>query len=287
MNRNISFELKKAYILEIVQNGGVEDLINFLGENNFSLVQISNDNFDLLIYAIENFTSLDVIYYIIKQGGYETLNYTFYDYSTSQIISKNGLSHEPLYGVFKVPLFSSIACHNFEVADMLIRNKADINYIIDNFYVLKSGFTKEYYYGDIIEYLNLLNALTVDNLKFILNRGFNISIINSGLITELISYEYEDKTKLLEVIFKHFIYDNKFIIQFLLFYKNHQSLTKTQLQKLITIEKNKIKISDSFYKNAYSKENNNIIKIFLDYDGSEPNVLFNRIDRYGNLLKVS
>ncbi|OUM68022.1 hypothetical protein PIROE2DRAFT_4447 [Piromyces sp. E2] len=251
-------------MLDIVESGGgggggVEDLIYFLEKNNFTLEEWvkkqeeeEEGSFDLLIYAIENSASLDIINFIIKQGGYKTLNYSFYDYRATPPVNNNGHSHAFCYGVYKVPLFSAIAAHNFEVANLLLKNKADINYIIDSFYVLRPGFVKDYYFGDVIDYLHLFNSLTVDNLKFILHKGFNMRIINSGgMIPQFISYPDEHKTALLEMIFKYFIYDNR----------------------------------DSFYQEAYSKENDRLIQVFLNYDGSEPDILFNRINRYSKVVK--
>ncbi|ORX78100.1 hypothetical protein BCR32DRAFT_247430 [Anaeromyces robustus] len=267
MNRKVnSLERKKIQIIDIIDSNNLYKLKNYIKEINISLKELNNNNFDLLIYAIEHFASIDIIDFIIKQCQYETLNYSIYDYTDRKIYYNNGYSQESYYGIFKVPLFSSISINNFKVANLLIKNCADINFIIDNFYVIRSNFKKEFCFGDIVHYLNIFNLLQSDNLKYILNKGFNINIVNTGIISELINDKMENQLSLINTIFKHYIFDNDFILKLLHIYKNSQSLSVKQLRNIIFTEKRKIEIKDSYYNKELCKKDNEVLKLLMNYD---------------------
>ena len=243
MNVINRLDRKRLKILEIIETGSLNTLKNYLREENLTINIFNYENFDLLIYAIEQFASVEIIEYIIQSGQYKTLNYSYYDYNTRGEFHNNSLDHEMYYGVFKVPLFSAIATMNFKVANLLIKYKADINYIINNFYIIKNNFKKEFYFGDIISYLNTVNSLNKENLKFILNQGFDVNIINTYLLNELVNNSI-NPTPLLDTIFKHYIYCKDFILILLNIYKNRESLSRIQLLKMLSLENNKITVNN-------------------------------------------
>jgi ankyrin repeat protein len=237
-------------------------LENYFIEKDIAIKDIrgggGSDNFDLLIYSIENGASLDILKFFITQGQTTLdLNYT--------------TNH---HGQEKVPLFSALMNNNFSVADLLLQNKADINYCVNN---------KED--GDIIHYLFTHASLNNKNLKYILNHGYDtyflFTNINSSLITDFIR---SFKNKFLEIIFKHYLFDNAFIINLLKWYKNRTPLSLHHLQGVITKEKNKLNIKENTYENyyhdAHKEENCGAIKILLENDGSEPEIIFRRINLY-------
>lgn len=248
-NRNI--------IIEIIKKNDIIELKNYIKENNITLNELYTIDFDILIYSIENNISNDIIKYIIKQSKYETFNY--------HIIDNN---------IFKSPLFSAIGNNNFEIANILLKNKADINY--NN--------------GDIINNLNSRSLLNNKNLKYILNNDFNIEGITDNLIYNLID---NFQNKFLETIFKHFKFNNSFILNFLNLYKSRDMIIYEDffhlnegIEESILNEKDKIYINDTMYDKALEKENYEALRILYENENSEENEILNRIIKY-DLLELS
>ncbi|ORX45980.1 hypothetical protein BCR36DRAFT_219189, partial [Piromyces finnis] len=173
----------------------------------------------------------------------------------------------------KNPLFSALASNKFKIADFLLKREADINYKING---------GEYKDVDIINYLYFISGfkdfLNTNNLKYILNNGFNIRQVTTDLINKMVNRNYSDG--LLEIILKHFIYDDTFIIRLLSVYKNRVALTTEQIQNIITDEKRKINIDESVYENADEHENYDAINMILDYDGSGNESIIEKIEDY-------
>jgi len=165
----------RVEILEYIENDNLFELKNYVSNYDIDLKDINNENFDLLINTIEKNVSIKIIQYILHHCEYETLNY---------IIKEN--NHE------YTPLLTALSENKFEIADFLIENKADINYPSHN----------------VIEYLKTNNNLNKNNLKYILNKGYKIKYITVNLIESLIK---DLQNKLLEIILKHYKYDQNFI----------------------------------------------------------------------------
>jgi ankyrin repeat protein len=245
-------ETKRNRIKDIIGRNDVKDLELYVSDNNVALKEINNSAFDVLIYSIEHKASIDIIKYIIDQCQYKTYNFYITEGSNN-----------------KIPLFSSIAFNNFEVSDLLLEKKANINCTINN--------------NNIIYYLCKFNLLNQKNLLYILNHGFNIKFRISGLIYELIENK---KNSFLELIFRHYIFDQPFIINLLKIYKNKEPLTDKELSEIISKEKNKIFVNESMYKKASDKENYEAMKTLFEHDGSDQDIVFCRINKYEILEKA-
>lgn len=83
-------------------------------------------NFDLLIFAIENNFSIDMIEFIITNFSYKTLNYG---------IEKNSHIRRPKCNT---PLLMALIKNNFEIANYLLDHGASINYQVNTIKFLKS-----------------------------------------------------------------------------------------------------------------------------------------------------
>jgi len=248
-----TFENKRNKIIEIIKRDEITELELFITKNNIQLSDFNNENFDLLIYSLKHYASIEIINYVIIHCQYNTLNYTFQDYGT--------------------PLFLAIARQEFKIADLLIKHKADINYRIVKVNNESIG---------IIYYLYKINCLYNENLKYILDKDFNIESITPNLLSDLVSNHKNDN---LEIIFKHYIFDNEFILSLLNIYKNKTPYSRKQLQEMTLNEKNKIKINENMYYNAIKRRNYDAIRIFLDNDGSGDKILEN-INKYDVLERA-
>jgi len=272
---NIIERKHKKDILTLCKNSDTVELEKFLKENNVSLKDWNQElkkqeKKDLLLYAIENDVSYVMVQFILKHVQYETLNYTF-------IENKNGLSshYETLFGTFggsqdeKTPLFLAILKNNFRVADLLIQYQANINY-----------FTRV---ENIVDFLCNCSRLNLQNLHYILSRGVRAEYF----FLHIPSFLSEGKNRFLEILFKHYIYDNVFILSFINLSKAQTPQTTRALEDRLRQEKNKIYIHHLTYKNAIDNENYQGIMMLLDYDGRDTESLLEIIHDYQILERAT
>jgi len=262
-------------ILEIIDKDDVRELESYIQKKHINLKNLNN-NFDILIYAIESNISIEVIECIIHQCQYETFNYYYY-----VSLEYRNKYHPINFKGYKTPLFSAVALSKFKIANLLIDGKADINFAID------------YQYDDmdnekinILHYLSRFDYLNKENLMYILSKGFCVDGITSDDIDNWISSKY--KNNLLGIVFQHFIFDNTFIINLLHIYKNKTPLSREQFKVIISKEKNKLQITDSMYDNAMKRwyEKMKVIELLFDYDSRDLNLVLNKIYKNKILQKA-
>jgi len=262
-------------IKDLIKNDNITQLQNFIKENNLKLEEVNNENFDLLIYSIENDASIRIINLVVCNCHYETLNYTFnfenerYQQSNNFM---NGFLEDNVYENYKVPLFLAINRERFDIAHLLLKNKASINYSI----TINDGENL-----NIIQYLFRINKNLIhfNNkiIEYVLRSGFYLKGISTNLISKLI-HEYKNES--IEFIFKHYIFNNDFILTLLNFYSNGITFTDMEFQEIIITEKNKIEINDSMYDEAICSGNCDALNILLDYDNSPREKIIDRIYYY-------
>ena len=197
---------KRKDIIEILKRNNLLELQQFIDKNDIVLEKINNEDFDMLISAIEYGVSNDIIHYIINQVNYDSLDYSF-SYENNEY---HYSFHE------SIPLFVAIAKNEFDIANLLLQNKANINYN---------------YYCNLFKFLNDENVMNSDNLKFILNNG--IKIDDSSLEETISKWLSDNKNDLLEIIFKYYLIK-------VLNYKEKFSLIEKAIQSALTVENYKI-----------------------------------------------
>jgi len=265
------FDKSFENIIKLIEINELKPLQNYIQDNNIQIEKFNNSFFDILIYSIESQASIQIINFIIQQCSYTDLNYTFYDNGILKNIFNFSYKHHISDNGWKVPLFSAIAFDNYEIANFLIRNKADINYITE---VKKSNGK------NILQYLEHIYYLNSRNLNYILNHGFQVQGITSDLMNKLICLENDEG--FLEIIFKHYIFNNSFILGFLYLYKNRTPLSKKQIKQIIIKEKSKIKIKKNMYQNAFILcfERMDIIELLMEHDIRDQTTILNQINMY-------
>jgi len=275
-----TLEQKRDNVIGKLNN--LEDLKTYLQKKKVKLSELNDEDFDILIYAIEHTNSVSLINFIIKETPYDNLNYSFFDSGKYKSFFVSVIDRRISYKGYKIPLFSAIASNKFRMADALIKKyNANINYHING---------GEYKNVDILNYLYYMSGfrdyLNPKNLKYILHNGFNIQHITPDLMNKMVNRNYSDG--LLEILLKYYIYDNDFIISLLSIYNYQYPLTNTEIQNIFSNEKRKITIDEDFYDNADEHENYDAIYIYLilDNDGRDPEELYDIIENYALLERA-
>ncbi|KAL6636327.1 ankyrin [Neocallimastix sp. 'constans'] len=247
-------------------------LENYVSKNKINLNELNNKNFDILIYTIDNVENNRILYklinFIFQHCHYDSLNYSFQG---------------------KVPLYLVISKNQFRVADLLMKYGASIHYPV----------TYQNETVEIIDYFYSEKKLNDKILNYILAAGYNIGKDMTALIYKFIlkknsfsifNHDWHQKLKnncdLLQTIFEHYIYDNAFILRLLSLYTHKIPLSSSQLQKVISNEKNKIQIEEGMYELAVKSSHSDAITVLLNYDGSSVDELAERIQKY-HLLEMT
>lgn len=247
LNNLIYIDEKRNILADIIRSGSYSLFKNYINENKFSISYFNTEIMDMLIFSIENNVSLSMIDYISRH--YKNLNYTINDIL-----------------IYRSPLSTALSQNKFEMADILIKYGADINFKVDN--------------KDIYHYLKRYELLNHNNFKYLLKTNFSMeSIITKNYIDNL--FNNSNLTDL-NNIFKHYCFNNAFILNLLFIYEKRNPLSRKELHDMITYEQNKINFNLSLYKNALQINNLNLLKVIVDNDTRKKDIvidtLFKAID---------
>ncbi|KAG4102065.1 ankyrin repeat-containing domain protein [Neocallimastix lanati (nom. inval.)] len=198
-----NIEYLRSDIKNMIKTNKIDNLRNYIIKYDIQNNYINNENFDILIYAIENNSSFEMLKFIIT--FYNSLNYYIYDNENK---------------IIKTPLLSTFSCNDDSIKKLLLDSGADINYKINNI---------------DISILSLQNKiLTIKDLKFLINIKFKFSI---DFIKYLIT---NNKYEFLEIMFKYYWYDNEFILDFLYSKKNKNGISNKELESKIENKNKKL-----------------------------------------------
>ncbi|OUM59165.1 hypothetical protein PIROE2DRAFT_15391 [Piromyces sp. E2] len=296
LNQLKNSKLIKNYIIEKIEMNQINELSDFIKNNYISLSHFNKKNDDILTFAIKSNASLKMIKYLMSQ--YSSLNYMVYYANGSPLTGSMPLTSS-IIDVPYSPLSLSLCLNKYKISQILIEGGADINYKLNN-YNKNETF-------DIISYLNKIQKINHDNLKFIINNGFNLTLEHIKLFIEdqddneqlnnrkrkRISYNYNNNTysnnneentnnnkkdkgraiHYMKTLIKYYSYDNIFVLKLILLSKNKSGLSYNQLQNILLRENNKICLSKELINIIMSYKNENVMKILFDY-GIKSNAIY-------------
>ncbi|ORY30048.1 hypothetical protein LY90DRAFT_627478 [Neocallimastix californiae] len=249
MNININ-EYNTEDVKVIIKNNDIESLKIFIKDTNKKL---NYKDFDLLLIAINNSASPEIIKCILHHCSYKTLNYTFYPNQKYRQYFENQNWNKPFKTYnkeFEVPLFSSLNTYsNFDIADILIENGANINYLGNN-------------QQDIITYLSSFIYISESLLKYILSKGFRIDYVT----TELLSHLNYSNSNHLKILLEYCQLNNFVILDLLTVYKNKNKLTKKQLHYILSKKNFKFDIYNEMYRKIITQNVIDIDTLLLLYE---------------------
>ncbi|ORX79057.1 ankyrin [Anaeromyces robustus] len=237
--------------------------------SKFFIKYLHNMEFDILIYAIEQQeTPIEMIEYIIQQ--YDNLNY-FIDLNEDFI---------------RTPLYIAVETEQFNIADILLKYGADINYNYEELLLSKNDEALNYngHNENIFDYLYQKQRLNHRILKYMFNRDIYLT---SDILNNLID---KNETKLLKIIFHQYIFNEQFILNLLSHYQNKIPLSEKALQIKIKREINKIDFDDLMYINAFAINNYDILNLLIRNDNRKQNIIiydvFNLLNKYSEKGKI-
>jgi len=276
---SLILETERNFFIQILNNikasdkDNIKAIENYLEKNNFTLEELNDSNFDVLIYTLESRASNEVKKYIINRSQYKTYNYKFQINKKYADYDKKFKRSELKFVKYLVPLFCAIKNEDFELADLLMKKKkADINY------VAKKG-------ENVVIYMYNNNfEIKKSIFKFVFNKGFYVRGFPIKLIDNLIVDSQNNND--ISSIFKKYIFDDMFITRILNIYKQKTPLSNEQIDNLIREEKSKIKINDKTYTSALQEKNIKGLTLLLKYDSDTFDIIMDRIRRF-NLMNVA
>jgi len=192
---------KLKLLIKNNKSNEIESYIN--NNNNIHENDIKNSKFDLLFFAIEKKATLQTIEKIINifPHIYSNLNYIFRKHS---------------------PLSFALSLNNTEVANLLINFNARTNFYGHRF-------------DNALFSLYRRNLLKESSLRFLI--GYKVETYGSSFLSQLIK---NDNSKFLDIFISLITpYQNKFIIDLLLIFKNKIPISKQILTTIIEYEKRK------------------------------------------------
>jgi len=228
----------KKQVINIIKNESIVKLKNYIETNYVVINELSYGNgnsFDILIYSIQNNSSKEMIEYIVSL--YDNLNYSrssirslrnellrkkvhrdmltfLVGYNANDIENSEDNSNEFKYQFeWNVPLYTAIANNNFDIANMLMKNGANINYE-----------------KDVIKYLYDENHLNSENLKFILRTNeYNNNKDSNEIITSIDSFKKNNNYNIYNLIKEWIIKEKNQLLEIYLKYCNkNNKLIKTE-----------------------------------------------------------
>jgi len=165
-----------------IKSNDLENLKKYIEKNSLTVGKLNKGpvNYDILLDAIDNCTSQELIEYCVSL--YDNLNYSF------------NKTH--------VPLYLAVKKNNFKIADMLIKNNADINYLNEN-------------KGNILSYL-LIESINHDNLKYVIDKGvdINYNLYQNNIDSLLTSIDNDKSEKEVSNFFNPYLKKNVIITCF-------------------------------------------------------------------------
>jgi len=235
-------QIKYENILNLIKENNVTKLQNYLIEEDISLsTPVFSRKYhkcdDILKFCIESNASIPMIQFIIQESHYKEFNYDVY-----------------LNNTLTTLLCATISNKRFDIFHILTAKKdIDINS------------------SDILLWLYKASKLNEINLKFLLNRGINIS-------TEFLKYLLKDnKTKFLNLIFKYFYFNNTTILTLLSMYECKTALSKQQLIIIIEREKDKVLLNKTIYEIAIEKNNYDALQFLYYRDFRENTIILKEL----------
>jgi len=228
----------------------IKELKTFINENKVIGKRLKNKSFDILIFAIESKVSLKCIKPILNE--YENVNFE---------IKGN-----------KIPLFLAIKNEQYALADLLLQHNADINYT-------------DSYGNNILIYLYLYQALTEQNLKYVLRKGIDINYIDTHQKRIMDYLIHSQQTHFVKIVMNHILYTQPFVISLLKAYREQTPMSSRELDNFLEKEKRHLTLTKFMYLSVITNDNLDLLKTLLENDGN-PGVL-NMIHGHHLIVKAA
>ncbi|OUM61380.1 hypothetical protein PIROE2DRAFT_62551 [Piromyces sp. E2] len=239
INKMTITDKEKKYITDLILDKDLTSLKLFFKDNEFELEDLKSNDFNLLVYVIQQNISVKAFKIIIEECQFDNFNY-----STSKHNS---------------PLYYAIFHEQFKIADILLERKANINFLSEN--------NSE----NIFYHLYNNSNLSLKKLNYLLKNG---AVYTTDIIEKFIK---RNDNLYFRVILKYTFTYQRFILKLLDFSHQHQSVSTTDLNNMIDNEFNVISFTKSLYQSAINNDNYEAIKLLYDNDTRNRSIILGNI----------
>jgi len=251
----MDYQDKSEKIKTLISKNSLSELKTFFKENYILSKDFDNFN-ELLIYAIKCRASAEILEYIINARTDRDLNFEIsYD---NEVI---------------VPLFEAIKNNSFDIADILIKHNANINYITK-----RNGI-------NIYNYLYNKKLYIINNLIYILNNGYNIKNFKKSDINRLIE---KNESNCLKTLFDYSYknYSINLVLNLIYLSKTKKAVSNDYIKYMVNSKEDILQINDDMYDKAYEKRYDYVLYILFKYDECYESKLKRRIVKYDILERT-